>query len=215
MIEKELVSEAKEFATLTTQWSRYIRVMSERFSMESGDKGELYNDGLVLLYETAKQFDPSTRDFHKMFKTKLGHAFTDYVRSQKAQKRSVKKKSPLFYPAEDASSPNGGMHVDVLSQLVAGHKDNYEATDFVRNFISLLSPPEIEVLQELLDPSEQTWLLFESRQYRRIPKNIPLVVIASSLGVTEKRVKILLRTIRLKYVKFSGKSELATCIPRV
>lgn len=196
---------AKQFKTLETKWARYIHVMSNRFSMEPGDRGELYNDGLVVLYETAQEFSPETTDFHKMFKTKLGHNFSDYVRSCKAKKRSVYSKTALEFPRKDGlrmTDVNGGLHNAVIDQWVSAFLDLYEQRDYVENFISNLSDEEQSILKELIDPSEQTLILFESRTYSRVPKSVPLAVIAKSLGIPEKRVKVTRRRLQKKLMNY-------------
>jgi len=185
--------------------------------MEPGDEDELYQDGVLILYETAKKFDPQTLDFHKMFKTELAHRFIDYVRLQKAQCRNVHKKTALFHsdPSQDSLSSNEGIDTGVLKFWCENFRHDLESRDAVKKFLEILTDEDRLLLAELLEPSDQTVYIFSNRVYQRVPKSIPLKVIGRSLGWTEKKVKYRLRQIRRSYVIFFGRYDLTPLISRV
>jgi hypothetical protein len=184
--------------------------------MIDGDEDDLYNDGLVVLYETSQQFDPESDDFRKMFKTKLIHFYVDYVRYNKSGCRNVKVTTYLEFPPTDFK-PSAGEYLNkgVVDKWVESYTHNFEGVDYIRTFFSRLSKEELKLLMELLEPSKRTVKIFDSYEYERVPSSIPLYVVAESLGWTSKKARYCLNKIRHKYIAYSGDARLEELVTAI
>lgn len=202
-----------KFKDLETQWSRYIQVMANRHSMESNDEGELYNDGLLILFEVSLEYPIESVSFRKMFKTKLAHMYVDYVRFNKAQCRDVKVTVPLIttHVGHDRPAENQV----VLRRWVEEYFDEFESEDQVVNFFTSLNDEETNLLGELVEPSDTSQDRFDSIEYARKPSSIPLYVTAETLGWSVKKAKYCLNKIQRKYVDFTGNEKLRMLIPHI
>jgi DNA-directed RNA polymerase specialized sigma24 family protein len=210
----------RDFKKLERQWSRWILRMVNRFSVDNGDAPDLYNDGLLILWQTAQEFDPSTPDFHKMLKTRIGHLFTDHVRHHLARKRSVKVTGRLFHSSEGkgldfVGDPNNGLDSSVADVWSRMFSDDVETSDYVGKFFASLTDRERTLLGQLLEPADALVDLFQGTAYRRRPAEIPLKLIAQYLEWTMREAKLTANAIRRKYSEFSGDDSLLALIPKV
>jgi len=226
--------ESKLFRELELEWYRYIEAMAHRFSMEPGDEDDLYNEGLIILYETScdKQFnlddDNSYEDFSKVFRTKLGWHFTNYVSSCKAQCRDVKLKAKLEYSTDGdgitQESESIELHSGVVDQIVNNYYHEYPENDIVDKFRNKfkLDDDDKLLLDELMEPSlelTKLWNYFIKKyEYDRIPSEIPWYVYAAYLTQktkkvwTIKRIQYIVNWLREAYVQFTGRKDLVKYI---
>lgn len=203
---------AAEFQQKLKEFNKLIRFASYRYRIPGVlDSEDLYQEGLLILSTmfTKYDFDSSSLDFRKMFKTELWHGLNKIMQKQKQKKRDYRKKANYDYSYHTLASDDEKNAVD--SNVAASspeenatcNEDANEAVDFVMRVRERLDREGQLVLDELMNPREWDDVPEEFRRepwggvYWREPRNgVPRHIIADMLGIPRIRLKRTVKKVR-------------------
>lgn len=208
------------FDSATKKWSRYIHVVVSKYArQEAGDYDDLVLEAQLIISNLITEgFEIESDDFSRLFKVKLTSKMIDYTRKCHTQKYDSNKTVNLF--SVDGFDSNSSMHSEfsLTHNHDTGHS-NFEGEDSVNSFLSNLSPFEQSVINELMNPSDKTIEQYENYRNdparKKVASTIPLGIIATVLGVTEKNIRKVINTAAWKYVELTGNTSLISQIKKI
>jgi len=202
-----------EFAAILQEYIGLIKYAAKRYSVPGLlDKEDLVQEGMLILDQLLEdnEFDPTTPDFRRMFKTLLWHGLASKVSAFRAQKRDFRK---LVYE-NDTDDEGGDTSGSWLvssdpspEQLSASIADAEVLRNFLETLLARLDDEAKGILQEIL--SEKSWEEIPEQyrcteledEYTRVPKRkVTGYALAGSLGIPFIRFKRGLKRIRVAAV---------------